>query len=235
MANQRLILLGFEEGSVSYLIENALEIGVFNSFDIVINTDSIPENPVIAKDERKVSITKVKDYSFSKPSKLQVHFGVLHSHIKYILYRYFFHHFNITKEQYCSFIQPMAYFPDTSTHGKAFYIGQLSAVSSFSNFGFGVTIKKNCSIGHHCVFGDYVTVNPGAVVAGYCNIGEGTEIGTGATVSNNITIGKHCLIGVGSVVTRDIPDGVIAYGNPCKVIRKNERWIKADKMTAKFD
>jgi acetyltransferase-like isoleucine patch superfamily enzyme len=44
-----------------------------------------------------------------------------------------------------------------------------------------------------------------------------------------VTIGKHTLIGAGSVVTKDIPDGVIAYGNPCKVIRKNERWISAEK------
>jgi acetyltransferase-like isoleucine patch superfamily enzyme len=62
------------------------------------------------------------------------------------------------------------------------------------------------------------------VISGFANIGEATEIGSGAVISNNITIGKRCLIGAGSVVTRDIPDGVIAYGNPCKVVRENERW-----------
>ena len=35
-------------------------------------------------------------------------------------------------------------------------------------------------------------------------------------------IGKNSIIGAGSVVTKDIPDNVIAYGNPCKIIRKNE-------------
>ena len=35
-----------------------------------------------------------------------------------------------------------------------------------------------------------------------------------------VTIGKGSIIGAGSVVTRDIPGGVIAYGNPCKVRRK---------------
>jgi acetyltransferase-like isoleucine patch superfamily enzyme len=32
------------------------------------------------------------------------------------------------------------------------------------------------------------------------------------------------MIGAGSIVTKDIPDGVIAYGNPCKVIRENQKW-----------
>jgi len=35
-----------------------------------------------------------------------------------------------------------------------------------------------------------------------------------------VTIGSNVVIGSGSVVTKDVPDGVIAVGNPCKVIRK---------------
>ena len=34
-----------------------------------------------------------------------------------------------------------------------------------------------------------------------------------------MTIGSNVVIGAGSVVTKDIPDGVLAYGNPCRVIR----------------
>jgi acetyltransferase-like isoleucine patch superfamily enzyme len=169
------------------------------------------------------------DYDYSP-----VHFGVLHAHIKYVLYCHFLFHHDIDKARYHSFVHPLSYFPKSSTYGKGFYIGQLSAVSSFSNFGFGVTIKKSCSIGHHCDFGDFVTINPGSVIAGYSKIGDGTEIGTGSIISNNITVGKHCLIGAGSVVTKDIPDGVIAYGNPCKVIRENERWQKAEKLTKQY-
>ena len=37
-----------------------------------------------------------------------------------------------------------------------------------------------------------------------------------------VTIGNHFVIGAGSVVTKDIPDHVIAYGNPCRVIRENK-------------
>ena len=45
-------------------------------------------------------------------------------------------------------------------------------------------------------------------------------IGANATVCGGVTIGKGSIIGAGSVVVKDIPSGVIAAGNPCRVIRK---------------
>ena len=38
-------------------------------------------------------------------------------------------------------------------------------------------------------------------------------------IINGITVGKNTIIGAGSVVTKNIPDNVIAYGNPCKIVR----------------
>lgn len=46
--------------------------------------------------------------------------------------------------------------------------------------------------------------------------------GGGAIIMPGVTIGNHVVIGAGSVVTKDIPDHVIAYGNPCRVIRENK-------------
>ena len=44
-------------------------------------------------------------------------------------------------------------------------------------------------------------------------------IGANCTICGGVTIGQGSVIGAGSVVTKDIPDGVIAVGNPCKVLR----------------
>lgn len=44
----------------------------------------------------------------------------------------------------------------------------------------------------------------------------------GANIIDGIKIGENSIIGAGSLVTKDIPSGVVAYGNPCKIIRKNE-------------
>lgn len=51
-------------------------------------------------------------------------------------------------------------------------------------------------------------------------IGDDVWIGGGAIICPRVTIGSGTTIGAGSVVTRDIPPGVFAAGNPCRVIRQ---------------
>lgn len=51
-------------------------------------------------------------------------------------------------------------------------------------------------------------------------IGSDVWVGGGAIVCPGVRIGSKSVIGAGSVVTRDIPDGVFAAGNPCRVIRE---------------
>lgn len=50
-------------------------------------------------------------------------------------------------------------------------------------------------------------------------LGNNVWIGAGAILLPGVTIGNNSVIGAGSVVTRDIPAGVIATGNPCRVLR----------------
>ena len=51
-------------------------------------------------------------------------------------------------------------------------------------------------------------------------IGENSWIGAGVVIVPGVCVGKNTVIGVGSVVTRDIPDNVVAVGNPCRVLRE---------------
>jgi maltose O-acetyltransferase len=50
-------------------------------------------------------------------------------------------------------------------------------------------------------------------------IGADVWVGGGAIILAGVSIGSRAVIGAGSVVTRDVPDGVFAAGNPCRVIR----------------
>jgi maltose O-acetyltransferase len=50
-------------------------------------------------------------------------------------------------------------------------------------------------------------------------IGSDVWVGGGAIVCPGVRIGSRSVIGAGSVITRDIPDGVLAAGNPCRVLR----------------
>ena len=53
-------------------------------------------------------------------------------------------------------------------------------------------------------------------------MGNNVWIGGGAIILPGVTIGDNVVIGAGSIVTKDIPDNVIAAGNPCRVIRANQ-------------
>ncbi len=56
------------------------------------------------------------------------------------------------------------------------------------------------------------------------HIGENVWIGAGVIVVPGVRIGKNSVIGGGSIVTKDIPENVVAAGNPCRVIREiNDR------------
>lgn len=116
----------------------------------------------------------------------------------------------------------------------------------FCGFGYNIEIGENFYANHNCVildnvkvtFGDNVFIAPdcGFYTAGHpfdieqrnsgleyafpIHIGNNVWIGGHTTVLPGVTIGDGTVIGAGSVVTKDIPSGVLAAGNPCKVIRK---------------
>ena len=116
----------------------------------------------------------------------------------------------------------------------------------YCDYGFNITIGENFYTNHNVTildgakvtFGDNVFIAPNCVfsTAGHAIDSEqrakGLEIARPITVGNNVwiganvsvlpgvTIGSSSIIGAGSVVNKDIPEGVIAAGNPCRVIRK---------------
>lgn len=61
-------------------------------------------------------------------------------------------------------------------------------------------------------------------------IGNNVWIASNVTILGGVKIGDNSVIGAGSVVTKDVPEGVLAAGNPCRVIRKI---TKADRLKKK--
>ena len=110
---------------------------------------------------------------------------------------------------------------DTTILGGGILINSLVSIAAHTIIGNYVSINRHVSIGHHTTIGNYTSINPGVNIAGNVSVGEATTIGMGANVLNKIKIGSNTIVGAGSVVTKDLPDNVIAYGNPCKIIRDN--------------
>jgi sugar O-acyltransferase (sialic acid O-acetyltransferase NeuD family) len=131
----------------------------------------------------------------------------------------FFSNCGVSSQHFGSLIHPTAVVPICHKTGHGIHISPLSVIAPFVTLGNFVVINRNVSIGHHTVLDDFCTINPGVNIAGLCHIGAHTTIGIGSSVIDKIKIGKHSIIGAGSVVTKDIPEGVVAYGNPAKVIR----------------
>jgi sugar O-acyltransferase (sialic acid O-acetyltransferase NeuD family) len=109
-----------------------------------------------------------------------------------------------------------------STLGRGLIINSKVSIAAHTTIGDFVTINRNVSIGHHTNIGNYVSINPGSNIAGNVTIGDGTTIGIGVNIIDGVKIGENTIIGAGSVVTKDIPNNVVAYGSPCKIIRFNE-------------
>ncbi len=101
----------------------------------------------------------------------------------------------------------------------------------FSNVHLVILDCARVTIGNHVFIGPNVGLytashpfdvearNRGDESAHPITIGDNVWIGGHVCVMPGVTIGSNAVIGAGSVVTRDIPDGVLAYGNPCRVVR----------------
>ena len=113
------------------------------------------------------------------------------------------------------------------------------------DYGYNIRVGKYFYTNHNCVildcapvtFGDEVLIGPNCCfsAAGHpldaaqrstglefaypIPVGSRVWFGANVTVLPGVTIGDDCVIGAGSVVTRDIPSGVVAVGNPCRVLR----------------
>lgn len=121
------------------------------------------------------------------------------------------------------------------------------------DFGFNIYTEGLVVINYNCVMldtapiviGENAFIGPGTCFACPCHplvaeernqgliyskgitLEKNVWIGANCTILGGVTIGEGSVIGAGSVVTKDIPAGVVAIGNPCRVLRKV---TEADRM-----
>jgi maltose O-acetyltransferase len=128
--------------------------------------------------------------------------------------------------------------------------GQVSSAyiepNFFCDYGSNIFLGERFFANHNCVILDvaevrigdrvmfapnvqlYATTHPldpveratGKEFCAAITIGDDCWVGGGAIILAGVTIGNGSIIGAGSVVTKDIPEGVVAAGNPCRIIKK---------------
>jgi sugar O-acyltransferase (sialic acid O-acetyltransferase NeuD family) len=95
-------------------------------------------------------------------------------------------------------------------------VNPLAKIGNFTFFATG------CQIEHDCTIEYYASVSAGSIMGGYVTVGKFSAITLGVTVLDRIKIGINSVIGSGSLVLKDIPDNVLAHGNPINKIRARQ-------------
>ena len=95
-----------------------------------------------------------------------------------------------------------------------------AVVNAGSRIGEGCILNTSCSLDHDSVMGDFCSLAPRTVTGGAVKIGAFSAVCIGAVISHAVSIGKHSVIGAGATVVKDVPDGVVAFGVPARVIRR---------------
>ncbi len=106
-------------------------------------------------------------------------------------------------------------------HPEYLQLGKNTDIGAFTyiNAKYGVEIQDEAQIGSHCSIYSLSTIdNKQAKVT----IKKNARIGSHSTIMPGVTIGENTVVGAHSFVNKDLPDNVIAYGVPAKVVKKNE-------------
>jgi UDP-N-acetylbacillosamine N-acetyltransferase len=91
-----------------------------------------------------------------------------------------------------------------------------------ARIGANVIVNTLASVGHECVVEDGVHISAGVRLGGGVTVARGARVELSVTVAAHVRIGAGATIGAGALVLHDIPDGMLAYGMPARVIRKVE-------------
>lgn len=113
-------------------------------------------------------------------------------------------------------------------HGDKIYFGE----HFYANTGLTILDENAVIFGNDVFLGPHVSIYTAAhpisaevrnldlEYAKVVKIGDSVWIGGNVVINPGVTIGSNVVIGSGSVVTKNIPNGVIAAGNPCRIIRE---------------
>lgn len=110
-------------------------------------------------------------------------------------------------------------------HKDNFKLGYKTDIGAFTyiNAKIGVIIEDFVQIGSHCSIYSVSTIDN---KEGSVTLKKNCKVGSHTVVMPGVTIGENSIVGACSFVNQDIPDNVIAFGVPTKVIRERDRQVE---------
>ena len=136
------------------------------------------------------------------------------------LRRKLFNHLGEIGYEIPSIIDPSARVSNHTKIDKGVFIGKQSIVNVGSQIREGAIINTGSIVEHDCQVNAFAHIASGTVLGGEVTIGENSHIGSNTTIKQQVQIGSNSIIGIGSVVLKNIDHQTMAYGNPCREVKK---------------
>jgi sugar O-acyltransferase (sialic acid O-acetyltransferase NeuD family) len=119
-------------------------------------------------------------------------------------------------------VHPSAVIARSATIGPGSIVMAGVVVSNGCRVGTGALLGTRSSLDHDSALGACASLAPGVTTGGGVRIGDRTAIGLGANVIHGVAIGNSTVVGAGALVVKDLPDRVVAYGVPARVVRSRD-------------
>lgn len=119
-------------------------------------------------------------------------------------------------------VHPTVWVPASSSIGRGCIVDPGCHIGPDVRIGDNTAVLFESNVPHDCEVGDHCVLSANAILSGHCKVGEGAYVAAGAVVKEDVSIGSWSIVGMGSAVFRDVPDDVIALGNPARVVKNNE-------------
>ena len=191
----------------------------------IINKNNRWVNIVFIDDVNKGKCNGIERYSFVEfidkfdPEDTEVIIGIGEPALREVLYeKVIENNFSLA-----TLIHPDVVIPEDSTIGKGAVVNLGNYISCNVIIEDNTFLQQYVVIGHDAVVKKHSVISAFVSIAGHCAIGKSTYIGMHVPVKETITIGDNVIVGMGASVLRDIPNDVIALGNPARAMSKNER------------
>lgn len=120
---------------------------------------------------------------------------------------------------FATVVHPTAIVARDVTIGVGAVVFAGAIINVGSTIGENAIVNTGARLDHDNVLGAHAHVSPGVTTGGEVTIGEGTHLAVGVSVRNRVQIGAWSVVGVGAAVVSDLPDGIVAYGVPARIVR----------------
>lgn len=126
------------------------------------------------------------------------------------------------RRRFCTGVHPASTVATDASLGPGTVIMAGAVVNAGARIGRHCIVNTGAIVEHDCVLEDFVSIAPGAVIGGAAQVAHGSAVSIGATVLHGVRIGRHVVLGAGAVATEAVPDNVVAFGCPARVVRTRQ-------------